>query len=422
MRTVRLIALCLTQVAACAALAERGVVKATNGLNYEGDLQETPTQVIIKRNKTEVRVERADVLSLHYLSSDAEEIKKQWNALKMDDAPGRVALAKQAFEHGQYELARSIAADALSIDPNNREAVDLQDYIRRQVVMEIRASRQREDTEEAKRSPYALPECYLDEHDINAVRQSELQSRDEGKVRVRFDNDVRRRFVHQYKYNPTTFAALSAFQQAMTMIREGDAAIRKDVIIFDDPAAIREFRAVQKNVLTGCASQVCHGSFLGGNFILFSNTDNDAVTYTNFYLLTKYSRTAQEQKLQDLFSGSGSRQRMVDRDRPKQSLLLQYALASTIADLPHPQVPNMRPMFTKLNDPVYVRMLTWIDQSLRRVDVQPEVAYISPVEQLLQATTQPVAAPTTRQTRLTTPPAPVLPVSAAAAPKAAPAR
>lgn len=422
MRTVRLIALCLAQIAASAALAERGVVKATNGLSYEGDLQETPTQIIIKRNKTEVRVERADVLSIHYLSGDAEEINREWNRLKKDDAPGRVALATQACERGQYELARSIVTEAMSIDPNNREAVELQEIIRRQVVMEIRASRERQDTEEAKRSPYALPESYLDEHDINAVRQAELQPRDEGKVRVRFNNDVRRRFVQQYQYNPSTFAAFSAFQQAMAMIREGNAAIRQDVIIFDDPGAIREFRAVQKNILTGCASQVCHGSFLGGNFILFTNTENDAATYTNFYLLTKYSRIAQEQKMQELFSGPSGRQHMVDRDRAKQSLLLQYALPATLADLPHPQVPNMRPMFTKLNDPVYVRMLTWIDQSLRRVEVQPEVAYVSPVEQLLQATTQPVIAPTTRQARRSAPPSPVLPVSAVAAPKAAPGR
>ncbi len=417
MRTVRLIALCLAQIAATAAFAERGVVKANNGLTYEGDVQETPTQIIIKRNKTEMRVNREDVVSIHYLSSDAEEIKKDWSGLKKDDAPGRVTLALHAFERGQYELARAITAEALIIDPNSREAVDLQDNIRRQIVMELRAARTREDTEEVKRSPYSLPETYLDEHDINSVRQSELQSRDDGHVRVRFENDVRRRFVQKYQYNSTTFASLSAFQQAMTMIREGDAAIRRDVIIFDDPAAIREFRVVQKYILNGCASQVCHGSFLGGNFILFPNTETEAVTYTNLYLLTRYSRTPQDQKTQELFAGDSGRRHMIDREHPKQSLLLQYALPATMAELPHPQVPNMRPMLGKSGDPVYGKILAWIDKGLRRVEVQPEVTYVSPLEQLLEASTRPTTAPTMRRmSRPTTAPtAPVTPVPAASA-------
>jgi hypothetical protein len=206
--------------------------------------------------------------------------------------------------------------------------------------------------------------------------------------------------VQQYQYNPTTFAALSAFQQAMTMIREGDAAIRRDVIILDDPGAIREFRAVQRSILTGCASQVCHGSLLGGNFILFPNTEVDAATYTNFHLLTKYSRTSQRDKTgSDLFGNEGTRRYMIDRQRPEQSLLLQYALPQTMADLPHPQVPNLRPMFSRPNEPVYGKILDWIDRGLRRVDIKPEVAYVSPVEQMLQASTQPAPGPTTRRTR-----------------------
>lgn len=417
MRTVPLIALCLAQIAATAAFAERGVVKATNGLTYEGDLEETPTQIIIKRNKTEMRVNREDVASLHYLSSDAEEIKKDWSELKKDDAPGRVALARRAFERGQYELARAITAEALIIDPNSRDAVDLQEIVRRQVVMELRAARAREDSEEVKRSPYALPETYLDEHDINSVRQSELQPRDDGHVRVRFENDVRRRFVQKYQYNSTTFAALSAFQQAMTMIREGDAAIRRDVIVFDDPAAIREFRVVQRYILNGCASQVCHGSLLAGNFILFPKTETEAVTYTNLYLLTRYSRTSQAQKTEEVFAGDSGRRYMIDRERPKQSLLLQYALPPAMAEFPHPQVPNMRPMLGKSGDPVYGKILTWIDKGLRRVEVQPEVTYVSPLEQLLAASTQPAAALTTRRkSRPTTAPAaPIMPVPAASA-------
>lgn len=400
MRTIHWVALCLAElaVAAAPALAERGIVKGTNGLSYEGDVQENPTQIIIRRNKTtEVRLTRDEVASIQYLSSDAEEVKKRWSALNNGDVPGRVSLARFAFERGQYELARSITMEAIKIDPNSREAIDLDDVIRRQIVLEIRASRQREDSDQAKRSPYALPESYLSEQDINALRQSELQPRDDGRVRVRFDNDVRRRFVQQYQYNPATFAGFSAFEQAMTMIREGDAAIRRDVIILDDPMSIREFRGLQPRILAGCAGQTCHGSRLGGNFVLFSFIENDAATYTNFYLLTKYSRTSQQDKTGgDMFGNDGARRYMIDRQRPGESLLLQYSLPQTVADLPHPQIPTFRPMFTRPNEPVYGRIFDWIDRGLGRVAVRSDVAYVSPVEQLVQPSTQPAAAPTTR--------------------------
>ncbi len=415
MQTVRLIALCLAQIVATAVFAERGVVKGNNGLTYEGDIEETPTQVIIRRNKIEQRLERQEIVSIHYLSTDAEEIKQQWSGLKNDDAPGRVTLARQAFERGQYDLARSIVTEAMKIDPNNRDAVDLQEIVRRQIVMEARAARDRQLVDKEKHSPYALPETYLDEHDINSLRQSELQTRDDGKVRVRFDNDVRRRFVQQHQYNPATFAKLSAFQQAMTMIREGNAAIRRDVIILDDPAAIREYRAIQRNILTSCASQVCHGSLLAGNFILFPVTENDAATYTNLYFLTRYTWKSPDQNTQDIFTRDARQRRMIDRERPIQSLLLQYALPPATVEFAHPHVPNMHPAFTNTNDPIYGKIYAWIYKGLRRVEVQPEMTYVSPLEQMLRPSTQPSAAPATGQAARAMPATQPAPATAAPA-------
>ena len=100
-------------------------------------------------------------------------------------------------------------------------------------------------------------------------------------------------------------------------------------------------------------------------------SDKDAATYTNFYLLSKYSSAIPNVKKDDIFGGEGSRQFMIDRQRPAQSLLLQYSMPAGQTDLPHPQVPNFRPLFVRNTDPAYRRMLLWIDSGLRRRNNAP---------------------------------------------------
>jgi len=238
----------------------------------------------------------------------------------------------------------------------------------------------------------------MDDRDINAVRQAELRSSDDGAVRVRFNNDVRRRFVSLPQADAQAFAQLTAFQQALTIIRQGSDEMRADVLLTGDPRPVRAFRTVQKHILMGCAATQCHGSMAGGNFVLFPLPDSDAVTYTNFYLLMKYARTNREQPA-TIFGGAGARIRMINRQHPRQSLLLQYGLPPDLAETPHPRVPGFKAMFGSSNDAVFGRIVNWIDD-LGPVDVSYSVKYVSPVEALYQPgqgdDAGPATAPATR--------------------------
>jgi hypothetical protein len=204
-------------------------------------------------------------------------------------------------------------------------------------------------------------------------------------MRVRFMNDVRRRFAALPQVNPRNFAGLTAFQQALVILREGNDSMRKDVVLMDDPAAVRGFRSVHRQVLGGCATAQCHGSMMGGNFVLFPLPDDNAALYTNFHLLAKYSsRPEIIDEQPSLFGGESVTMRMIDRQRPEKSLLLQYGLPQHLAESPHPQVPGFKPMFRDRRDAMYNRILTWIADDLRTVDVVHPVEYRSPVEMLFE--------------------------------------
>ena len=55
---------------------------------------------------------------------------------------------------------------------------------------------------------------------------------------------------------------------------------------------------------------------------------------------------------------------MIDRDRPADSLLIQFALPPNVADTPHPDVPGFKPVFKVAKDPRYDQFLRWISNDL----------------------------------------------------------
>ena len=55
---------------------------------------------------------------------------------------------------------------------------------------------------------------------------------------------------------------------------------------------------------------------------------------------------------------------MIDRDRPADSLLLQFSLPPNLSDHPHPEVPGFKPIVRTLKDPRYDQFLRWISNDL----------------------------------------------------------
>jgi hypothetical protein len=140
--------------------------------------------------------------------------------------------------------------------------------------------------------------------------------------------------------------------------------------VLSDPASIAEYRTrIQPLILNGCAASACHGGAKGGDLILYNPADNDATSYTNFYILDRYKKKLKDPLSTGVF-GSDDR-KMIDRSSGRKSILAQFALPADIADLDHPQVQGYSGAIKTVDDPRLIQILDWMTKSLK----QPEPDY-----------------------------------------------
>ena len=98
-------------------------------------------------------------------------------------------------------------------------------------------------------------------------------------------------------------------------------------------------------MLQNCATAECHASTSkqAGNFRLVNPASTPEQQYTNFYILAMYSNRDGK---------------MIDRDNPEKSLLLQYSLPYANAGTKHPKIDVRR--ISGVNDPRLRAMNDWI--------------------------------------------------------------
>ncbi|MCC6422908.1 MAG: tetratricopeptide repeat protein [Phycisphaerales bacterium] len=377
--------------------ADQGVVTLKDGHKMEGDVTEKEDMVIVTIRGIQTQLKRADVQSISYIESLDKEYQQRLEKLDPKDVQGRLQLARWAFDNHRYDLARDAVEKALAIDPNNEEATTFLELIRRQSAMERNQGQENtrptpsENTGgQGVRPPAPSAERrVLTADNVNTIRQFELRPTDTN-VRVRFENDVKRRFVAAYNQDQNYFNNLQPVDQAIEILNQADEKFTRDVRILSDPQSMLEFRRfVQPMVLQNCATSACHGGSAGGKLVLFNNGEaTDTVAYTNFYILQNYAKTL---SAPGSSFGSGPTQRkLIDRTQPEMSLLAQYGLQPDKSDLDHPQVAGYRPIFRSRDDARYKQLITWMRDSLRPVEPNYGIDYTPPG---MAATTQPTSAP-----------------------------
>jgi hypothetical protein len=356
-------------------LARQGVVRTTDGQVIEGEIEEQGDSIIITVRGIRTIVPREQVQSIEYPPGVEEQFRQRHAELEPEDVQGRIDLARWAFDRREYALARDILEEALEIDARHMEAANLLDLVRSQIRMERTRRRAEEappadpDRPEAPPAPRGTDRPLLSPDQINIIRQKEMQAPQDLNIRIRFERDVRRRFVNGHPITMPEFNRLRPFEQAEMIIREGDPQMRHDVQILSDPLAMSDFRrSIQPIILAGCATSGCHGGATAGDFVLHSPANNDAAAYTNFYILQKYGVMVEARG--GIFGPGMAERQLVDRSQPEQSLLVQFALQPAIADVPHPEVPGQqyRGVFRNRQDPRYRQFVTWIGSSLGVVE------------------------------------------------------
>lgn len=405
-------------------LAKPGVVKTHDGRSIEGDIDERGDSVVVTVRGIPTSIPRENVDTVEYKGSIEDQYKERLAKLpKPTAAADHLDLARWLLSNRAYDLANQEVIAAQRIDPNSTDAATLQQTIEGQKRLDrsakpggttARPPAPGTPTGATPRTDTGAPAApsgsaqgytqamhkYITAEDVNTIRQQEW-SQDDNAVRVTFNGDVKQRFVKRMQLNAAQFNSQSPVQQAKQIMTDGNADERKDVRILTDPSALTDFkRTIQPMVLTGCATAACHGGPAGGHFFLYNPPENDAATYTNFYLLT-----------QAVMRTSNGERVMIDRSYPDSSILALFGLPSEVSKTSHPVVPGVawRPMFRSMDDNGYHALINWINKLVPlsvtgKGSPVPQYGFSSPLPPLPGDVPPPApAAPTATQKTSTRP-------------------
>jgi tetratricopeptide (TPR) repeat protein len=356
-----------------------GVVTTRDGQRYEGDVTEKADSVVVNIRGVNTVIARENVDKVVYSDSFDKEFATRLARLAPNDVPGRIALARWSFDQKRYDKAREACELALSIDPNNREAHDLQVLIRNQIRLEQgQTTRPPSDTVSTPTTTGSRPGRDLKTltmGDVNTIRINELSQGD--KVSIRFENDVKKRYVEANNKTISEFNRLKPVEAALEIINNGEEKMRRDIKITGDPAGLAEFRkSVMPIMLNSCATINCHGTSAAGGVQFVAPSNNDQDVYTNFYILTRLGKGVGNDG-GGFFSGTSQRM-MIERGQGERSILANYMLPKNLAEIPHPDVQGYEFVFRNKDDARYKTLLRWMNETLKAPAPDYGIDYVVP--------------------------------------------
>jgi hypothetical protein len=270
-------------------------------------------------------------------------------AAAQDPAVAAYQRARVLFDQEDYGAAAKEADRALALNPNLSEA-----KILRQVSLTRMAAATRTGAAKGPGGPAKL----LTADQISALRLAELQG-NETRLQGRVDRKTLDAFwnevIKPQKGVDASRAAYDAFMnpanfsgQVAAIRASGLPAYINKIQLLSDPANMIAFRTrVHPFVLQNCATAVCHGGANAGDLRLVrpAAETNDRILYTNFYTLATYTNKNGD--------------RMINRDEPRKSLLLQYGLPKSVATLKHPGKVEVRRLADEKSAD-FVAMEEWV--------------------------------------------------------------
>lgn len=203
------------------------------------------------------------------------------------------------------------------------------------------------------------PTLQLSADEVNRIRQSLLRD-DDTRAEFQFRHDVQQRFAIATSRPVNQFDDASPLEEAMAILRDGDASMREDVRVMTDSPVIAEFKAdVLPMIVRGCGSpNGCHGSLGHGDFYISYHLGNAAEVYADFAALRRYVRVKESAK--GAVFTPPVKYCMLNTDDPDQSLVVQYALPAVLAQTPHPSARYWAPMLMDKTEVRYRELVKWI--------------------------------------------------------------
>jgi hypothetical protein len=334
-------------------------INLKSGASIQGVVSESEGKYQIETRFGVVTVEKDKVLSIEDVVTPEEDYQRRLASIDPNNAEDHYGIARWAFDNGHMEIARKELSAALKLNKDYELAALLLRRVEAKLAVEAPTTRR------AETAPGGGPlpgqgawnaDWLVTDEEAYRIRLEELRATD--RVRVQFRQDVLNRFLNmmqgRYEFREPrfadTFRAWPPVTQVLYIVDKvdrNDVAIKNDITIMNDPQFMRDFRSrVWPVIASSCGSAGCHGGAkpVGGFRLLSVVGKSDKVHYTNFLILDDYV--------------SGGR-KMIDRDNPDQSLMLQFGLPEDLAQQKHPG--KIHVTFTSRRDANYRRVLDWID-------------------------------------------------------------
>ncbi len=302
----------------------------------------------------------------HSAADLRREYQERFKSLKPDDVQAHYALAEWCRENRLYHSLFLQTKYILQLQPDHENARLLYRLAAEHLRAQGAQSRPADGDAQATTADGEL----LTPKQIQKLKFAEFLNADQVRpalpvngrageglreefLKVRFDGDVLNEFLDQMSGDPdfdskedrTRFLLLPPTRQVQ-LIREHTAdKYQNRIEILNDPLVFRQFERVLPMVMSGCGTTACHGGADAEGWRLrTARPKTDLNLYTNYLILSRTSK---------------GNQRVINRPKPDESLLLQYGLPPQQATFQHPEpIPVLYPKGRE--DARYRTMLAWI--------------------------------------------------------------
>lgn len=328
----RLILFAIALAMVAAARAELADVYLKDGLKLRGDVTQTATEVVLRNVIGEVRIPRDAILRIELV--------------KPTSAPAPQPVPAEPGGEPDDESGEAPAAGPLEPAPSVSKA-DIQKL--------------------------RIAELFLDEP-AEQVRVQFLKRPRQRDLATEVLDELKR----QGQVAPDVETILLRGQpneKLRVIVRETGLKFADRIEIQSDTEVFTNFRRrVLPMIAQSCARGGCHAGNAAHAFRFPAGVKtSDPFAYTTFAMLDTMQ------------SPSG---RLIDRESPEQSLLVNYLLPQDRAERPHPnratRGPAFKPVLRDTSDPQYREIIRWIE-SLRRPRPEYGLEWKNPYAELPEA-------------------------------------
>jgi hypothetical protein len=291
-------------------------------------------------------------------AAPSDQYQEMLKGIDPNSAEDHYRLGEWAYKNNLNEISQKELKAALALDPSHLRANILLRDVQTKLGKTPATGTAVGPAREANTFSTAIPRDWLitDEEKFR-VRMEEIDRNE--RLPLQFRNNVVERFIKKWRgiQDFKKFEFEDYFRgrvqsdptwalDYMRTINPDDTDIKDDLIVLNDPKFMVDFRnKVWPIVAASCATSTCHGAGEPkGKLRLFNAAGrNELMDYTNYLLLDGYVSNGR---------------RMVDRNDPEQSLLLQFMLPEDLAKFRHPT--TITSAVGRRGDPKFGIVQEWI--------------------------------------------------------------